>query len=242
MIKFVPSPFSFRCSFVVSKHCAIVCLKPGLSLDSTVVALDERFVAASVMDAQQNVLCRVASVYVPAQSSDRPQFLDSFLSLPLWSEVSNTPWMLAGDFNMHLHTPSEMASNSSVSSWFDWVRLHFNDCFPDGPVTFPSAGTTIDYIFGHSSLAPRLVNPRVHYIASDWTDHCLLTVDLLSARVDIGPGCWRFNPVLLGDSDFLALLDKTVDAFFASVGDGDDDGGVGSSPSGERVPRLVQGR
>ena len=237
--------FSFlfpRCSFVVSKHCAIVCLKPGLSLDSTVVALDERFVAASVMDAQQNVLCRVASVYVPAQSSDRPQFLDSFLSLPLWSEVSNTPWMLAGDFNMHLHTPSEMASNSSVSSWFDWVRLHFNDCFPDGPVTFPSAGTTIDYIFGHSSLAPRLVNPRVHYIASDWTDHCLLTVDLLSARVDIGPGCWRFNPVLLGDSDFLALLDKTVDAFFASVGDGDDDGGVGSSPSGERVPRLVQGR
>ena len=48
--------FSFlfpRCSFVVSKHCAIVCLKPGLSLDSTVVALDERFVAASVMDAQQ---------------------------------------------------------------------------------------------------------------------------------------------------------------------------------------------
>ena len=232
--------FSFlfpRCSFVVSKHCAIVCLKPGLSLDSTVVALDERFVAASVMDAQQNVLCRVASVYVPAQSSDRPQFLDSFLSLPLWSEVSNTPgcWQVISTCTCTLllkWCPILLCLHGLIGCVF-----HFNDCFPDGPVTFPSAGTTIDYIFGHSSLAPRLVNPRVHYIASDWTDHCLLTVDLLSARVDIGPGCWRFNPVLLGDSNFLALLDKTVDAFFASVGDG-----VDSSPSGERVPRLVQGR
>jgi hypothetical protein len=64
--------FSFffpRCPFVVSKHCAIVCLKPGLSLDSTQVLLDERCVVATIKDAQHNVLCRAANIYGLAQSS-----------------------------------------------------------------------------------------------------------------------------------------------------------------------------
>ncbi|CAO3611948.1 unnamed protein product [Mucor hiemalis] len=238
--------FSFlfpRCSFVVSKHCAIVCLKPGLSLADTDVALDERLVVASVMDAQQNVLCRVASLYVPVQSSDRPQFLDSFLSLSLWSEVFNTPWILAGDFNMRLHSsPSVMTSNSSLSSWYDWLRLHFNNCFPDGSATFPRAGTTIDYIFGHTSLVSRLVNPQNHYLPVVWTDHCLLTIDLLPSRMDIGPGCWRFNPVLLNDSSFVELLDMTLDIFFDSFGDDVGVGVANSSSSGEGEPRNVQKR
>jgi endonuclease/exonuclease/phosphatase family metal-dependent hydrolase len=227
--------FSFffpRCPFVVSKHCAIVCLKPGLSLDAAQVLLDERCVVATVKDAQHNVLCRVANIYAPAQSLDRPQFLQSFLSLALWSEVSNTPWMLVGDFNIHLHTTAE-TSHSAVLPWYEWLCTHFDNCFPDGAATFPQAGTTIDYIFGHRSLATRLVNALVQYVPPKWTDHCLLTVDLLPARASIGPGCWRFNPTLLDDTEFLALLDKTVALFFDG-GDGDSDNsshGSGGDPS-----------
>jgi hypothetical protein len=223
--------FSFifpRCSFVVSKHCAIICLKSGLTLDDTAVLLDERLVVATVKDAHQNVLCRVANTYMPAQSSDRPQFLDSFLSLSLWSEVSNTPWMLVGDFNIHLHDTAE-TSHIAVSPWYEWLRTHFDNCFPDGAVTFPRAGTTIDYIFGHTSLATRLVNALVQYVPPKWTDHCLLTVDLLPARASIGPGCWRFNPTLLEDAEFLVLLDKTVSLFFESSGGDSGDSSHGSS-------------
>jgi endonuclease/exonuclease/phosphatase family metal-dependent hydrolase len=230
--------FSFffpRCPFVVSKHCAIVCLKPGLSLDATQVLLDERCVVATVKDAQHNVLCRVANIYAPAQSSDRPLFIQSFLSLALWSEVSNTPWMLVGDFNIHLHSSAE-TSLSSVAPLYDWLRLHFNNCFPDGPTTFPRAGTTIDYIFGHTSLVTRLVNGQVHYVPGVWTDHCLLTIDLQPACARIGPGCWRFNPTLLEDSEFLLLLDKTVSLFFeSSGGDGDN-----ASSGGKGEPLRVQ--
>jgi hypothetical protein len=129
--------------------------------------------------------------------------------------------MLVGDFNIHLHSAA-VTSHSSVVPWYDWLRLHFNNCFPDGPVTFPSAGTTIDYIFGHTSLVTRLVNSQVHYMPARWTDHCLLMVDLVPAFAHIGPGCWRFNPTLLDDSEFLSLLDKSVSLFFESSGFGVD--------------------
>jgi hypothetical protein len=82
----------------------------------------------------------------------------------------------------------------------------------------------------------RLVNGQVHYVPGVWTDHCLLTIDLQPACARIGPGCWRFNPTLLEDSEFLLLLDKTVSLFFeSSGGDGDN-----ASPGGKGEPLRVQ--
>lgn len=179
------------------------------------MSLDERVVVASIVDQQQRVLCRVINTYVAAQASARPDFLRSFLDLPFVHEVDSGPWMLLGDFNMSLHSRS-VAHNSSVAPWYDWIKLHFNDCFPDGTPTFTrgDSRTTIDYIFGHTSLASRLTNGATHFLPTAWTDHCLLSVDLLPARQDFGRGCWRFNPTLLMDEGFTALLDKTVSQFF----------------------------
>ena len=223
-----------RCSVVVSKYCAIVCLNSGLYLDDTAVSLDERCVVGSVMDLQHNVLCRVASVYVPAQSSDRPLFLNNFLSLPFFSDMSTAPWLLMGDLNMNLHNV-KVTGHSTVSFWFDWVRSHFDNCFPSGLPTHTQGNsrTTIDYVFGHRSLATRLVNGMIRKVPSAYTDHCLLSIDLVPARVDIGPGCWRFNPTLLDDAEFLVLLDKTVALFFDSIVCVDNPGDGGG---GEPVP------
>ncbi|CEP13037.1 hypothetical protein [Parasitella parasitica] len=52
---------------------------------------------------------------------------------------------------------------------------------------------------------------------SRWTDHCLLTVDLLPATASIGPGSWWFNPTLLADKEFLALLNATVSLFLSDA-------------------------
>ncbi|KAG2193121.1 hypothetical protein INT47_003112 [Mucor saturninus] len=223
-----------RCSVVVSKYCAIVCLNFGLYLDNTTVSLDERCVVGSVLDLQHNVLCRVASMYVPAQSSDRPLFLNNFLSLPFFSDMSTAPWLLMGDLNMNLHNV-KVTGHSTMSSWFDWVRSHFDNCFPSGLSTHTQGNsrTTIDYVFGYRSLATRLVNGMIRKVPSAYTDHCLLSIDLVPARVDIGPGCWRFNPTLLNDAEFLVLLDKTVVLFFDSIVCVDNPGDGGG---GEPVP------
>ncbi|KAG2193794.1 hypothetical protein INT47_009936 [Mucor saturninus] len=184
------------------------------------------------MDLQHNVLCRVASIYVPAQSSDRPLFLNNFLSPPFFSDMSTAPWLLMGDLNINLHNV-KVTGHSTVSSWFDWVRSHSDDCFPSGLPTHTQGNsrTTIGYVFGHRSLATRLVNGMIRIVPSAYTDHCLLSIDLVSARVDIGPGCWRFNPTLLDHAEFLVLLDKTVVLLFDSIVCVDDPGdGGGGEP------------
>ncbi|KAG2194762.1 hypothetical protein INT47_012064 [Mucor saturninus] len=236
-----------RCSVVVSKYCAVVCLNSGLYLDDTAVSLDERCVVGSVMDLQHNVLCRVASIYVPAQSSDRPLFLKNFLSLPFFSDMSTAPWLLMGDLNMNLHHV-KVTSHSNVSSWYDWVRNYLVNCFPAGLPTHTQGNsrTTIDYVFGHRSLTTRLVNGMIRKVPSVYTDHCLLSIDLVPARVDIGPGCWRFNPTLLDDADFLILLDQTVELFYDSIvcvdtpGDGSHSGPVPAQVIWESLKVLLK--
>ena len=81
-------------------------------------------------------------------------------------------------------------------------------------MTLPRAGTTIDYIFGPSTLATRLINAETHYMPTQWTDHSLLTIDLITSNVNLGPGSWRFNPSLLENTSFQELLDRTVELFF----------------------------
>ncbi|KAK4509867.1 uncharacterized protein ATC70_007171 [Mucor velutinosus] len=58
-----------RSAFVISKHCAIICPKPGLELTDTVISRDECCITASVKDAHQ-VICQVANVYMPAQAAN----------------------------------------------------------------------------------------------------------------------------------------------------------------------------
>ncbi|KAK4521564.1 uncharacterized protein ATC70_007325 [Mucor velutinosus] len=235
--------FSFafpNCSLVVSKHCAIICLNSRYSLVDTEVLLDERCLVASVVDASSNVLCKVANVYGPAQSSDRPSFISDFLSLSVWSDVFNTPWMVMGDFNIHLHSLST-SRQADVAPFVHWLRTHFVNCHPDGLATFPKSNTCIDYIFGHSSLAPRLTNSQLLYMPSRWTDHSLLTVEMLPATASIGPGSWRFNPTLLDDKEFVALLNATVSLFFSgAVGGGSKGVNTSQGSSGDSESTVAR--
>lgn len=182
--------------------------------------MDERVVAASIVDHQQHTLCRVINTYVPAQASARRDFLCSFLDLPFVHEVDTDPWLLMGDFNMNLHSHS-VTQHYSVRPWIDWITMHFDNCLPEGLSTFKQRNTrtTIDYIFGHHSLRSRLTNASIHYPPYSWTDHSLMTVDLLPARQDLGRGSWRFNPTLLSDEGFTKFLDHTIDMFFDTLED-----------------------
>ena len=202
---------------IVTKHCAIICLNRSLTLENVSISLDERVITASIMDQSGSLLCRLTNVYAPAQRSERLLFYDSFLSLPMFPSVGSDPWLLLGDFNMDMSTVT-LNTTSSLRSWLDWVYLHFNNCFTSSAPTFVrgESRSTIDYVFGHLSLGPRIINCNQTYLPSRWTDHVLLSIDLVPSRVDIGPGSWRFNPLLLDDSCFVSLLAATVTELLSS--------------------------
>ena len=207
-----------NCSSILTKHVAIICLNRHLTLDHSMVSMDERVVVASIKDQQQHTICRVINTYVPANYHARRDFLCTFLSLPFVAEVDDGPWLLLGDFNLNLHNPS-ISGSSTVQPWFEWVKTHFNNCMPQGLHTFTrgDSRTTIDYIFGHHSLVTRLTNAQQHFMPPSWTDHSLMTVDIMPARQDSGRGSWRFNPTLLHDDAFIALMDQAVETFFISI-------------------------
>jgi hypothetical protein len=201
-------------SFVVSTHCAIICLKQGLELTDAAISLDERCVTATVKDTH-NTICKIANVYIPVKKVERHAFLPGLMSMPFWSDLLSSPWLLLGDFNTHLHDPVE-ARGSRIQPFVEWLNTHFLNCFPKGALTLPSTGSTIDYIFAPRRLATRVLNAQIHHIPPSWTDHSLLSVDLVTSGVQTGPGSWRFNPYLLEKGEFQALLDKTIELFLAS--------------------------
>ncbi|KAG1158142.1 hypothetical protein G6F37_006060 [Rhizopus arrhizus] len=210
------STFMFpRCSVVVSKHCAIISLKPAYDLTDSSISLDERSVFATVRDTQGHLICNIANVYAPAQRADRLSFFDSFLSLPFVAKVQDDPWFLVGDFNLSIWKLSTVA-HPRVRPWYDWTRQFFHNCATDQSHTFirGKVRSTIDYIFATRSLSSYVTSTQLHYLPAEWTDHCLLTVDFFRDRTDLGPGVWRFNPTLLLDESFLTLLDVTTDLFF----------------------------
>ncbi|KAK4519253.1 uncharacterized protein ATC70_009485 [Mucor velutinosus] len=203
-----------RSSFVVSKHCAIICLKQGLELTDVTISLDERCVTATVK-AAEHTICKMANVYMPAQAASRHAFLPMLMSMPFWSDMLDSQWILLRDFNIHLHDAVE-SRGPRIKPFVEWLNTHFFNCFPNGTTTLPHTGTTIDYVFAPPNLATRLVNAQTHHIPPPWTDHSLLTIGLITTDVKLGPGSWRFNPYLLENLEFQALLDTTVAFFLAS--------------------------
>ncbi|CDH61168.1 hypothetical protein RO3G_01611 [Lichtheimia corymbifera JMRC:FSU:9682] len=207
-----------NCSHVLTKQVAIICLNPALTVEHTMVSMDERVVVASIMDQHHHTVCRIINSYVPAQRYARQDFLSSYLHMPFIEEVDAGPWLMVGDFNMNLHR-HDTTQLQYVKPWFDWLIAHFDNCFPQGLPTFQRSHscTTIDYIYGHYSLMSRLTNASSHFLPGEWTDHCLLTVDFLQERQDIGRGTWRFNHTLLTNDAFVTLLDNVTDLFFQEI-------------------------
>ncbi|KAG0933735.1 hypothetical protein G6F32_010970 [Rhizopus arrhizus] len=132
--------------------------------------------------------------------------------------MAEDSWILLGDFNISLQQGSSI-NHPKIKPWYDWLQTHFCNNFDNTAPTFNrgSANSTIDYIYHHHSLAPRVSNAQQLFLPTSWTDHCLLTVDLLGNRQDVGPGAWRFNPTLLSDKEFVTLIEQTVSLFFNSL-------------------------
>lgn len=72
--------------------------------------------------------------------------------------------------------------------------------------------TTIDYVFAHKTLQRRILSGKNWFLPNNWTDHCMLTMDMvLPKSIRFGPSTWRMNSPLLESDHFQKLLQETLD-------------------------------
>lgn len=130
--------------------------------------MDERCIGATVKDTvTSELVCSVLNVYGPAQSEDRFPFLEGFLKSPLANLLTeDLTCFFLGDFNLKTAALSTSCHDVRFKDWYDWVSLHFSNCFPDGNYTFQRDDTrsTIDYIFGNISTMSRVANCQQTYL------------------------------------------------------------------------------
>ncbi|KAG2233294.1 hypothetical protein INT48_001606 [Thamnidium elegans] len=206
-------------SFVVTKYVAIICLNKNLILKDEVVSLDQRAVASYVNSLSGDTVSSIVNIYAPAEIMARKLYYQNFMDIPFLHYITaEVPDFLLDDFNTNLSSLNNNTNiNSSPYMWQEWLANNFKNCFPAGLLTFQSSTqikSTIDFIFCHHDLSPLITGCQQVYLPSTWTDHQLLTIDLLPTRMDIGPGFWRLNPTLLNNKSFLDLLSKVVNSFF----------------------------
>ncbi|KAI7846812.1 hypothetical protein BDC45DRAFT_576609 [Circinella umbellata] len=155
----------------------------------------------------------------------RPQFFSSLLRLPCFIDFSGNS-IIVGDFNLHLSNTLPIG----IQPWTQFLLDHCTNClYPNerpgvlsphrAAPTYTSSShqTTIDYIFTASTNISNIIQRNQLWLSSNWTDHDLLSIDLLLNNVEIGPGTWRFNPLLLDEEPFCKLLATTIHGFFTQA-------------------------
>jgi hypothetical protein len=144
------------------------------------------------------------------------------------------PMIILGDFNYQAAsytsttTPSPLPilTQPSQKQWHEYINTHFHECthsreaghllptFRRGQVQ-----STIDYIYASPVLYQQLHSSSIDFIASDWTDHALLSAQFQFRSHIQGPGLWRANPQLAKNKYFQTALTKALDEFHLNLVD-----------------------
>ncbi|KAH8548244.1 hypothetical protein BGW37DRAFT_182862 [Umbelopsis sp. PMI_123] len=70
----------------------------------------------------------------------------------------------------------------------------------------------IVYIFCHPDLETYVTNPKNHVIPKRLSDHSMLSVAISMPNLRMGPGTWRFNPMILNQKEFILLLQEKINS------------------------------
>jgi hypothetical protein len=159
-----------------------------------------------VQNIQGVTICQIANVYARAQQNERLIFLESFHELPQFHDFQEEPWLIMGDFNTTFK--DNMNTHTKLQHLHQLLKINVNNCFPKSTPTFKRGNqrTVIEYMFAYHSLLPQITNTQQHFLPREWTDHELLQIDLQLPRGGMGPGIWRFNPILLSNKGFTTLF------------------------------------
>lgn len=196
-----------------TSHCALLLLHPKLTILSSYVLLDERAIFASIgsVDTGDKILFEICNIYAPSGAArPRNNFFNGLLELPFFRTPGDGA-IVMGDFNYHHHM-----RNSAPAAWKGWLHQHTINTlntYNSLPIhTFNNRHnqTTIDYIFLSPSLADRATASSHTYLHSDWTDHSMLSCNLILDALETGPGVWRLNISLLREEKLQDQLTQIV--------------------------------
>ncbi|KAG0974193.1 hypothetical protein G6F29_012368 [Rhizopus arrhizus] len=137
--------------------------------------------------------------------------------------------LITGDFNYspsfyHNHTnlPTQTPLHAAQKDWHEFLLTNFTELTHpslDAPLpTFQrgSSSSTLDYIFGSSSIHDCIQTSNIEFINTTWSDHALLSVRLRFGSGQHGKGLWRANPHLARNSYFVKSLYQSLDWFCSS--------------------------
>ncbi|KAI7889501.1 uncharacterized protein EV154DRAFT_565327 [Mucor mucedo] len=154
--------------------------------------------------------------YAPSQPGPKKQFYSDTIGLPLFKDETDEI------FNYH-HYTTYRSSNSHcphpIRSWKQTLNQHLYDCINSDDITETysvanlhitfsrgNSRTTIDYIFASLSIKASMTKSGVDFINTDWTDHALISIDLVLVSKKHGKGIYRANPALAKNKRFVEQL------------------------------------
>ncbi|KAG2192540.1 hypothetical protein INT47_011653, partial [Mucor saturninus] len=127
------------------------------------------------------------NLYAPSQPSPKKQFYNDIIELPLFKDETDIAYftkysnfMITGDFNYH-HYTSYRSSNSPsphpIISWKQIISQHLYDCINSDD----SGKFTHNHrlYFASLTIKASITTSGVNFINTDWTDHALLSIDLV---------------------------------------------------------------
>ncbi|GAA5795124.1 hypothetical protein HPULCUR_000476 [Helicostylum pulchrum] len=213
-------------SSIWSTHCGIISLNPSILLESLFITLDQRIIACQVTHI--NGLfppTTIINIYAPAQYGPRKIFFDYVMQLPIFQDEELYPFSSTPDSLMPVIRPmlvlDSISNHSSQRLWHEFLnrnlmeRTHSRDSESFVP-TFRrgASSSTIDYIFASPILAQQLIESKIEFINSEWTDHAALSVTFKFISSRQGTGMWRANPQLLRNPYFISSLKQKIESFF----------------------------
>ncbi|KAG0870908.1 hypothetical protein G6F15_011532 [Rhizopus arrhizus] len=201
-------------SSVWSHYCGIVSLNPSLVLSSAFIDRDQRLIACTVSHMNHTFEpFTIVTIYAPASLSPRRQYYYNIMQLPIFS-----PSFYLNYTNLPTQTPLHAAQKD----WHEFLLTNFTELTHpslDAPLpTFQrgSSSSTLDYIFGSSSIHDCIQTSNIEFINTTWSDHALLSVRLRFGSGQHGKGLWRANPHLARNSYFVKSLYQSLDWFYSS--------------------------
>lgn len=161
----------------------------------------------------------VVNIYAPTQNRPKDQIetlekLEEFIS-----EMDANNLIIAGDFNCLLKPSLDKNNCTPCQSSSGMVRDRLSLLMEEWALSDvwrirnPSQGaytfrrghyyaSRLDFFLTSAHLTDKDTDNKIEHI--DHSDHDMVVLSLRPSATNMGPGHWKFDPMLLGNQEFLA--------------------------------------
>ncbi|KAI9327535.1 hypothetical protein BD770DRAFT_70621 [Pilaira anomala] len=190
---------------------------------------DGRFILADIIlnnSNHEHTIATILNIYGRVGSDPyKREFFSALLNYPNIATTITQPnknVFILSDFNYKSdHYRPDGSLPVTPLEWTDLLNLHFIDCFADEKqITWKSdnSSSIIDYIFCRSHMQSLVHNTAQKFISNSWTDHALLSVELIyQSELEKGPSAWKGNPFLAHNQSFKLALNEYIQTCVSEI-------------------------